>query len=162
MCSEKKSILLLQKEYVEMLNDLKNIKISLPTKETSLYQADNQFLNMSTKLLVPEEGIKSYTINPRSEYLANRPIFAYDESIIKYNCLEGTGYHTAHSLIYLEENDFIPMGLLTFYFYTASEMISKQASFIKLTEDIEMDSKKDYVKNKYPKISIRKKKTDPI
>lgn len=149
MIGDKKNILILQKEYVEMINDMKKIKVTLPTKEElNQYHNDSRFFNLNGKLLVLDNSIKSYIVAPKNDYLNNRKIFAYDESIVKYNCLEGIGYHTAHSLIYLGENDYIPCGFLSFYFYTASKMISNQASFIKLSDDIEMESKRDYMKDK--------------
>lgn len=144
----KKSVLLLQKEYVEMINDLKKIKISLPSKENSNAQFDNSQFGISGKLKILEDITKTNVIKPEIKYITNRNVFAYDESIAKYKCLEGTGYHTAHALVGLSENDYVPCGLLTFYFYTSSQLIANQASFIKLTDDYEMESKKDYIKDR--------------
>lgn len=144
----RQSVLLLQKEYIEILKDLKNIKISLPTKGVYEPQFDYNFDNNTRKLNVLDDKLSSYRIVPNKKYLDTREIFAYDESIVKYKCLEGSGYQTAHSLIYLSEKDFVPIGLLTFYFYTASKNISESASFIKHSNDIDLESKKDYMNDR--------------
>lgn len=145
---EKQSVLLVQKEYIEMINDLKNIKISLPNKEFSGYGSDYQINNGNSKLTILETKMNSHKVNPHNDYMNKRKIFAYDESIAKYNCLQGTGYHTAHSLIHLSDLDYVALGLLSFYFYTSSKSISDKASFIKHCKDIEMESKRDYINDR--------------
>lgn len=75
-------------------------------------------------------------------------ICAYDESVNKFLGLEGTGYLTSHSLILHGEEDFIPMNLLTFYFYTRSMTLSHNSTNIRHSEDPDADSKRDYVKDR--------------
>ncbi len=73
---------------------------------------------------------------------------AYDESINKFSSLEGTAFLMSHSLIVTTETDFIPLNLLTFYFYTRSKEITNKSKFIKHSTDPEIASKKDYVNDK--------------
>ena len=70
-----------------------------------------------------------------------------DESINKFMSLEGAAYFTSHSLVFLAQNDYLPINLLTLYFYTRSKDISVKSSYIKYSEDPDMDSKKDYIKD---------------
>jgi len=79
------------------------------------------------------------------DFCNNTPICAYDESVNKFEGLEGTAYLTSHSMIIHGQTDFIPVNLLTFYFYTGSLVLSQGQKFIRYSEDIEVDSKKDYI-----------------
>lgn len=76
------------------------------------------------------------------------PVCAYDESVNKFEGLEGTAYLTSHSMVIHGTDDFIPVSLLTFYFYTRSSVLSKDSSYIKHTEEIETDSKLDYIQDR--------------
>lgn len=76
------------------------------------------------------------------------PICAYDESINKFQGLEGIAYLTSHSLILHGQSDFIPINLLTFYFYTRSKLLSQNSQHIKYSEDSEVDSKRDYISDR--------------
>jgi len=103
------------------------------------------------ELITPIENISAYDLNAKNgEKLSNgfRPIAAYDESINKFAGLEGTSYFTSHSIILLGNNDFLPTNLLTLYFYTRSKNITDKSSYIKYSNDPDMDSKKDYIKDK--------------
>ena len=86
--------------------------------------------------LDPHKGEKMYK---------SASICAYDESVNKFQGLEGTAYLTSHALILHGERDFIPVDLLTFYFYTRSKFLSRNSKFVKYSEDPETESKKDYV-----------------
>lgn len=70
---------------------------------------------------------------------------AYDESVNKFEGLEGAAYLTSHSLIIHGLQDYIPVCLLTFYFYTRSLSISKNSNYIKYSKEPDVDSKKDYI-----------------
>ena len=63
----------------------------------------------------------------------------------KFEGLEGTAYLTSHSMIIHGETDFIPVSFLTFYFYTRSTVLSEGSGYIKYSEDVETDSKRDYI-----------------
>ncbi|WP_214084226.1 DNA double-strand break repair nuclease NurA [Methanoculleus sp.] len=48
---------------------------------------------------------------------------AYDESIDKFQALEGSGYLTCHSIILLDDNDYLASNCLSFAFYTRSRTL---------------------------------------
>jgi len=71
---------------------------------------------------------------------------AYDESIEKYDAIEGSAYLTAHSIIYLDNNEYLPIIKLDFGFYTCSSKISEGTEYIQKTDNIELTRSQDYVK----------------
>ncbi len=77
-----------------------------------------------------------------------RPVSAYDESIGKFVSLEGTAYCTSHSLVLVGPSAYMPANYLTFYFYTRSQELAKHSKHIRLSDDPEMDSKKDYIRDR--------------
>lgn len=48
----------------------------------------------------------------------------YDESKLNYKSLEGEAFFTAHSMVILNEAEYIPVTYLSFYFYTRSEELA--------------------------------------
>jgi len=142
------NFLILHSNYIEIIKDIQKIPRSLP-KVTSI---DMNLLGFNFpnngKLTNPIEDIKNIKLYPTTELLIPREIYAYDESIKKYSCLEGDGYLTAHSLIHLGDYDYDPKGLLSFYFYTHSKLITEKSKLIRYSEDPEIDSKKDYIQDR--------------
>ena len=72
-------------------------------------------------------------------------ICAYDESVEKFEGLQGTAFLTSHSMIIHGLYDYIPVNLLTFYFYTRSLSLSRDSNYIKYSEEPETDSNRDYI-----------------
>jgi len=94
------------------------------------------------------EEIQKKQLNLKiGEKLCNNELFicAYDESINKFQGLEGVAYLTSHSLVLLSDYDFIPINLITLYFYTRSSLLTQKSKYIKYSDNPEVDSKKDYV-----------------
>ena len=77
------------------------------------------------------------------------PLLAYDESINKFGALEGSAFLTSHSLILIQESEYIPSCLLTFYFYTKANRYSRSGIIRADQDPAEIASKKDYVKDRY-------------
>jgi len=75
-------------------------------------------------------------------------ISAYDESFMQYAALEGAGHFTSHSLVVHGECEYVPVNLVTFYFYTRSKSITSKSKYIKLVADISLESSRDYVIDK--------------
>jgi hypothetical protein len=102
------------------------------------------------KLYIPEGGITKHEMDPKKGrvMIENHKISAYDESIAKYAALEGTADLTSHSLITLSNDVYIPLNLITFNFYTRSTMVSKISPKCRFSEQPEMDSQIDRVKDK--------------
>ncbi len=51
-------------------------------------------------------------------------VYAYDESIDKYMCLEGEAYLTSHALIRIDKNDYMPTSKVCLGFYTKSSHLA--------------------------------------
>lgn len=75
-------------------------------------------------------------------------ISAYDESFNKYFSLAGSGLLTSHSIIVHGDSDYLSSNNLTFYFYTRSEEICKKSEYIKKSDDTDLDSRRDYSKDR--------------
>jgi hypothetical protein len=75
-------------------------------------------------------------------------ISAYDESFNKYFSLAGSGLLTSHSLIVHGDSDYLSSNNLTFYFYTRSDEICNKSEYIKKSEDTNLDSRRDYSKDR--------------
>ena len=102
------------------------------------------------ELVASAEAVGKYSLNKKNGELFSTtiPICAYDESVNKFQGLEGTAYLTSHSMIVHGHEDYIPISLLTFYFYTRSSLLSKDSSYIKYSDELETDSKLDYIKDR--------------
>lgn len=94
------------------------------------------------------EQIKLKPDNALLKKLERESITAYDESITLFLSLEGSAYFTSHSLVLLSKNSYLPSNYLTFYFYTKSKTITEKSHHIHLSEDVGIDSKKHYIKDR--------------
>lgn len=144
-----KNVLLLHDNYVEIIEDIKKMKKSLPTSSGVDNGDFSGFIfPVNGSLMEDESKIFKVKLIPGEQLNSDRGIFAYDESIRKFSCLEGDGYLTGHSLVFLSETDYIPSGLVSFYFYTRSRIVSDQSDYIKFSQNVEIDSKKDYIRDR--------------
>ena len=144
--------LILHPEFESTLNEIKKINMALP-EVTSGMQIDNDFYdyqknNFSFSKI---EEIDKTILDPSNGYKFlndGRTLFSYDESIDKYESLEGVALSTTHSLIMMDKNEYIPAIYLTFYFYTRSKEINEKSHYIKFCEKPEELIKIDYIKDK--------------
>ena len=144
--------LILHSSFNDTIEDLHKVNIRLPENQSQV-QLDFQSLIFppSGQLVTPMEEISAIDLDPingAKKAHDDRTLAAYDESINKYSSLEGTAFLMSHSLVVMGQIDFIPLNLLTFYFYTRSEEITSKSRYIKYSIDPEMDSKKDYINDK--------------
>jgi len=144
--------LVIHPSFKETIQDISDKNIKIPKNSTN-EQLDyyNYIYPPNGKLLTVIDDIKKINLDPENgERVANseRPIMAYDESINRFTCLEGSAFLTSHSLVITSENDFIPSNKITLYFYTRSKNISEDTKYIKYSKDPEADSKKDFVLDK--------------
>lgn len=144
--------LLLHPSFRDTVKEINKINISLPPIPSQVnMDLQNLIFPPNGELITPAEEISTYQLNAKEgEKLASsfRTIAAYDESINKFAGLEGNTYLTSHSLILLGDKDFLPINFLTLYFYTRSKEIVGKSSYIKYSLDPDIDSKKDYIKDK--------------
>lgn len=97
------------------------------------------------------ESKEKYSLNPidginliQDGYV----IAAYDESIDKFDSIEGLAYLTAHSIIFLSEKDYLPVIKLSFNFFTRSNLISEESDYVINSDNIESARKEVYVKER--------------
>lgn len=145
--------LLIHPSFNDTISEINKLNIQLPPKPSN-QEMDFQFYTYPPdgRLVTNVEEINRYVLDPKKgDKIAHERTTiccAYDESINKFSGLEGTAFLMSHSLVVMRELDFIPLNLLTFYFYTRSKDITNNSRFIKYSKDPEMDSKTDYVKDK--------------
>lgn len=141
--------LIFHPNFRKTLFELSELKIALPSNPSDL---DINFslygYPMNGKLITEVEKFQKIKLNPirgQKTYESGISICGYDESINKFLGLEGTAYLTSHCLLIHDDLDYVPINLLTFYFYTRSEALSGRSHYIKFSGDPELDSKKDYI-----------------
>jgi hypothetical protein len=142
-----KNKIILHSDFKHVINDINKIRIRPITKP---YSSELDFSN--TKF--PPDG-KITLLEPFGKYELDAQIgqhsinkyvcCGYDESKLMYKALEGQAHLTAHSMIYVGENDFEPINYISYYFYTRSNKISSESSSLTLTDDPISKSNLDYV-----------------
>lgn len=136
----------------DVINDVKRMNIALPAVPSQPeIDLQNFIFPLNGELVTKIEDVDLIELDAtrgRSFICGDRSILAYDESINKFSCLEGTAYLTSHSIVTLEQKDYTPRNLLTFNFYTRSKEIASKSLNIKYTDDPDMTSKKDYIEDK--------------
>ncbi len=145
---QKNSRLLFHPSFEETLAELKKRKIRLPSNPSDLEMDFGAYGYPQSGKLVESIGeFGKFKLDARKgqEICNSTLIGAYDESLNKFEGLEGTAYLTSHSMIIHGTYDFIPINLLTFYFYTRSQVLSQDSKYIKYSEESEADSKRDYI-----------------
>jgi hypothetical protein len=145
---KKISKLIFHPSFEDTLLELKKRKIVLPTNPI------DEEIDFS-KYGYPQEGALISHIEDfgkfkldanKGQALSNSLLItAYDESVNKFEGLQGTGFLTSHSMIIHGLSDYIPVSLLTFYFYTRSRILSDGSTHIKYSEEPETDSNRDYI-----------------
>jgi len=144
-----KSKLLFHPKFKETVAALNSLKIKIP----SMPEPQDWDLTLfpyprDGKLVSTIEKIGSYSLDAGDGYkfLQENPrITAYDESIQKYQALEGSAYLTSHSLIIHNEQEYFPSCYITFYFYTRANVLTQQANSLSYAEEPEQQAKQDYV-----------------
>jgi hypothetical protein len=144
--------LLVHPSFKATVEEINKIDISLPPVPSQVnLDLQNFIFPPNGELVTPAEEIAFCSLDPRKgqdSISDDRPLVAYDESINKFSALEGTTYITSHSLILVDINDYVPINLITLYFYTRSTHLVNNSPHIKYSTDPDMDSKKDYIKDK--------------
>lgn len=138
--------------FFKSLEELKQKKIHLQTVAIPESIDFNSYPFPSSDGVVSFlEPNEKYSLNPmsgvnliKSGYL----IAAYDESIDKFDSIEGVAYLTAHSIIFIGDNDYLPVIKLSFNFLTRSSLISSKSTYIYHSENVESTRKKIYVQER--------------
>jgi hypothetical protein len=145
---------ILHPDFTAALKEITELEMNLPDISSHRdFRDDENMFTSAGQLVTPvddicketmdiEEGI--YTLHNSG----TRHVTAYDESFMKYTSLEGTAYFTSHALVLLRQKEYCPSAYLTFYFYTRSIKIVERSKYVKLTDNLEITSKKDYIRDR--------------
>ena len=152
--------LLLHPRFKERINAIKN-KVELPIVPSSIALNSDELPLQSHGNLSIIKQLNKIKLDPhKGRYLFNDFSFlAYDESIDKFQALEGSGYLTCHSMILVDDDDYLSSNCLSFAFYTRSKMLLDKNESIRdgrhssVTNGIEEDSiesafNRDYAKDR--------------
>jgi hypothetical protein len=102
--------------------------------------------------VTPLEPVKGYGLDARMGQTLMKDshtlVTAYDESINKFNALEGTAYFTSHSLVFVSPTGYEPLNLLSMHFYTRSRDLQARSEYLKYSTNPSKDSQMDYLHDK--------------
>ncbi|WP_321417212.1 DNA double-strand break repair nuclease NurA [uncultured Methanomethylovorans sp.] len=124
---------ILHPSFMDILRTLSDENIVLP-RNASLESLEwGKYSFPTNGKLKALDKVKSLLLNPHKgqHFLGTQKILAYDESIEKFQALEGAAYLTSHSIVIMSEEDYIPSNYLTLNFYTRSETLLSKNKFIK-------------------------------
>ncbi len=144
--------ILVHPSFKDTIEEINRMNIQLPNNPVfeEWDMSFSEFPNMGGRVIALEE-IKAYKLNAKTGQdiiQQGHPIVAYDESIQKFEALEGSAYLTSHSLTLLGKEDYIPLNLITFYFYTRSNLFTTTSKYIKSSINPLVDSKLDYISDR--------------
>jgi len=152
---------ILHPQFKDRVSSLRNKVEFTSLIPTSINVSNDTTQYQSSAKLSSIGPVKSEPLNPKrgKDFLDNIRCMAYDESIDKFQALEGSGYVTCHSLVSVENDDFVSANCLSFAFYTRSKTLLEQNSTIKGVDEsykmgfgnedpIEASYKNDYNKER--------------
>lgn len=116
--------LVLHPHFKERIKSIQS-QIELPLVPSALaLNTDDQLSKNLCKLSIVGK-MDRVRLDPRKgrDYYSSLNFIAYDESIEKFLALEGTGYLTCHSMVLIDEIDYLASNCLSFAFYTRSKML---------------------------------------
>jgi hypothetical protein len=143
--------LVLHPRFRNTIDDINKLNIKILNPQNKEMDFQSYSFPPNGELVTTIEEIKPYDMNLKNgERLANSEIgvSAYDESVNNYSTLEGEAYLTSHSLVILSQDEYVPVNLLTLYFYTRAQSLSKNSESIRYSNTPEVESKKDYFDDK--------------
>ncbi len=145
--------LLIHPQFEQTITDIYKLNIKLPKFSSNEFwdTTESDFPSFLSSELLILEDLKAIKLDAErgQDFLHKGPsLSAYDESIQKFNALEGTAYITSHSLVLLGQTDYVPLNFITFYFYTRADEYTKKSILIKKSDNAEVDSKKDYISDR--------------
>jgi hypothetical protein len=142
------SKLILHPSFRQTISEIGSLKVRLPSLPSRL-ELDFSLYDYppNGKLVSKIEEVQHLQLDAcNGQALCSQlSICAYDESIVKFQALEGTAYLTSHSLVVDGRDDFLPSNELTLYFYTRSQALAEKREYVKYSLDPETESKRDYV-----------------
>ena len=138
--------LILHPSFLETLKEIKKINLNV-------IHASNKIDFDFSKVTFPQNGkirniedLNKISLNAKNGQNTSKKYLysAYDESKLNYSSLEGNAYFISHSIVHSIDNEYMPVTLLSFYFYTKSSVIIKNCSKFRSSIDHKADSNRDY------------------
>lgn len=150
--------LILDPQVKETLEEIQRKRITIPNEPRPIaFDMQNYKFPMGNTLLqILGDSLNTKPLDPKKGQEAisiGRTLYAYDESIDQYQCIEGSAFITAHSLIKLDKESYLPIGYVTTYFYTRASLLTDGTKALRYSDQIEVESKKDYVLDKIDLLS---------
>ncbi|AKB44725.1 hypothetical protein [Methanosarcina vacuolata] len=140
----------LHPQFKEKVESIKR-DIDLPQIPISPNIVKDDYHSSSGKLTLEEEFNNIALDALKGKNLINQYMFlGYDESFDVFQVLEGTGYLTCHSLIMIDDDDYLASTCLSFNFYTRSKLLLEKNSDLKdanvvQTADVESMDNEDKI-----------------
>jgi hypothetical protein len=121
-----------------------NLSITQAPHQSGLSDLDNHSFNQGNIKVI--KGLSKRNLDPKNgQTFSTKVCFSgYDESKLQFNALEGNANITSHSLLSVVEEEYHPISLITVYFYTRSQELTKLSDSIRQTDNPEADSNRDY------------------
>ena len=144
------SHLILHPDFQKTLRELSNRDVFLPPEGDPQNFSGTLGMLPETGKVTALEPIEAFSVGASEGMDMSREytLCAYDESWLRFDALEGTAYFTTHALVLVAESDYVPIVLATFYFYTRSKAMTERSHFIKYSDAIDIDFKRDYLRDK--------------
>ena len=143
--------IIIPEDFEKTLKQLNQLK-PRDLRDTTFSPSHFESLNQNGKLALLDDTVKKYDMDLRSgEQMAQSSVIcAYDESIRKYQCLQGSVYYSSHSAVVMVPEDprYLPVTKLSLGFYTRSKAISDKFSRLNLSDNFESEFSKKMVTEK--------------
>ena len=138
---------IVQDSFYEKLEAIRKININLIQRPSITEQVIASDLVFQSAILTKLESNMVFNLDPKRGMEFSREILfgGYDESKAQFLALEGEAQLTTHVITQFFAEEIIPSCKVSFYFYSKSELMSKQTNFVKYSDDITSDSNRDYV-----------------
>lgn len=144
-----KQVILIDSKDIQDAFEKANIKKSDLKEPTIDNNVIIDLMNSGKINILEKDGrVKKYVISLHTPSISNRKVLAYDESIQKFNLLQGTVAFTSHSLIEAEESDYDYSCQLTAYFLTRAKKY-KTIKIALVSDQPEREFKERYLSDRY-------------
>ncbi len=152
---EKLKKFIFQEDFNKKLTDVRKLNLSIMQNPTQSEFKIFDSYNSNATLELFEDLNKPIELDmKKGQIFSTNTVFGgYDESKLQFLTLEGTLNITSHSLLEVTQEEYLPIGYITIYFYTRASEISNKSSLIRFTNDAEGEANGDYAKDRNELIS---------
>lgn len=144
--------IIIHPEFYKTIEAIEENKFSISqTSNSTNFDFDPFTYPSGNNLLTKVENIDLKTLNNGNgqQMVSKFPaIVGYDESMYIFQGLEGSSCLTTHCLVLHGKNEYLPVVMATYYFYTRAQRYSQVDQVIRCTQEIEEEMKKDYTNDR--------------